>query len=111
MSLPNVFPNYDTIQIKGCRPKVIDEISLPNAFTPNGDGRNDVFRIPYPKGQIVGVELRIFNRWGQSVYILRNVKDSWDGANCDMGVYFYSLKYLDNTGAVHVQKGDVTLIR
>ena len=105
------FSFYDTIQLKGCRPKIIDEIPLPNAFTPNGDGRNDVFRIPYPKGQIVGVELRIFNRWGQTVYILRNVKDAWDGANCDMGVYFYSLKYLDNTGAVHFQKGEVTLIR
>ena len=105
------FSYYDTIQIKGCRPKVIHEIALPNAFTPNGDGRNDVFRIPYPKGQIVGVVLRIFNRWGQTVYILRNVKDAWDGANCDMGVYFYSLKYLDNTGAVHFQKGEVTLIR
>jgi len=105
------FSYYDTIQIKGCRPKVIEEVSLPNAFTPNGDGRNDVFRIPYPKGQIVGVELRIFNRWGQTVYILRNVKDAWDGVNCDMGVYFYSLKYLDNTGAVHFQKGEVTLIR
>ncbi len=101
----------DTIAMLGCLPKEIDSIWMPSAFTPNGDGKNDKFRIPYPKFQVVSVDLRIYDRFGQEVYRIRDVNDGWDGKGRDVGVYYYYLKYSDVTGKNHFQKGDVTLLR
>lgn len=59
--------------------KVINDTYLeaPSAFTPNGDGNNDVFRF---EGQnIKSFELKIFNRWGKMVYSTHNIQDGWDG--------------------------------
>jgi gliding motility-associated-like protein len=101
----------DTINLLGCPPKEIDSIWIPNAFTPNGDGLNDVFRIPFPKYQVVSVDLRIYGRFGNEVCRITDVKGGWDGGKCDLGVYFYFLRYKDVTGKEHFQKGDITLMR
>ncbi|NRA49116.1 MAG: gliding motility-associated C-terminal domain-containing protein, partial [Phaeodactylibacter sp.] len=53
---------------------------LPNAFTPNGDGQNDVFR-PYPYCFIDRVEFTVFNRWGQVVFTTNDPDLNWDGNN------------------------------
>ena len=88
-------------------------VSLPTAFTPNGDRNNDFFR-PLYAGYHRFHEFRIVNRWGQVVFNSTNNKMQWDGTYNgvpqDMGVYFYYLKY-DCGGETREQKGDVTLIR
>ena len=92
-----------------------DEVFIPNAFSPNGDGRNDEFGL---KGA-AGIELKeffIFNRWGQAVFKAQNLFDSWNGhfkgVDAEMGTYFYHVKYIClSTGKVYYKKGDLILVR
>ncbi len=67
--------------------------SLPNAFTPNGDGDNERF-IPYPFCFIERVEFKVFNRWGEVVFTTTDPNLNWDGTNRNGqelpdGVYYY----------------------
>jgi gliding motility-associated-like protein len=88
-------------------------ISMPNAFTPNGDGRNDFYQ-PLFQGYHRFHVFRITNRWGQTVFESSQNQMKWDGTldgvPQDMGVYFYYIKY-DCGGEKLEQSGDVTLIR
>jgi len=88
--------------------------SYPNAFTPNGDGRNDRFRI-ITYGNMESYELSIFDRWGQRVFTTADPIIGWDGnyhgQPCEIGTYFYLLRAKCLTGHYEEQKGDITLIR
>ena len=88
-------------------------VTFPNAFTPNGDGHNDIFR-PITAGNHTIHVFRIVNRWGQTVYESVNERAAWDGTlggvPQDIGVYYYYLKY-DCGGKTMEEKGDVNLIR
>ena len=73
--------------------------TLPNTFTPNGDGSNDTY-IPYPYCFIESIELNIFNRWGQLVYETRDPSISWKGENMNgdelpSGTYYYTCKVFE----------------
>jgi len=87
---------------------------IPSAFTPNGDGLNDVFRPVGLKYQRL-VDFRIFNRWGEVVFSTANAKEGWDGTfkgtPQDAGVYLYNVVVAKPDGTNKVYKGDVTLIR
>lgn len=67
---------------------------LPNVFTPNASGENDVFRPISPSPMSVeSVEFKVFNRWGQKVYERNDdIYLNWDGSGLPDGVYFYSAK-------------------
>ena len=86
---------------------------FPNAFTPNGDGKNDIFR-PITTGHHPVHIFSITNRWGQTVFETVDERSGWDGqfngVPQDMGVYFYYIKY-DCNGKTLEEKGDVTLVR
>lgn len=89
-------------------------VYFPNAFTPNGDGVNDVFR-PITSGtQKLNVFL-IENRWGQVVYESRDQYKGWDGkinnTPQDVGTYFYMIRYQCADGKDYMAKGDFELIR
>ncbi len=64
------------------------QFKIPNVFTPNGDGRNDVF-------EIVGienfdrVEITVVNRWGNEVYRNNNYRNNWNGQGLNEGTYYY----------------------
>lgn len=94
-------------------PDACCKVTFPSAFTPNGDGKNDVFR-PLTDGYHRFHSFRITNRWGQTVFESTNSKVEWDGTfggtPQDMGVYFYFIKF-DCGGSTYMDKGDVTLIR
>ncbi|MDB5252531.1 MAG: hypothetical protein JWP27_1700 [Flaviaesturariibacter sp.] len=90
-------------------------IAVPNAFTPNNDGKNDRFHV-LNAVKAEDFELMIFNRWGQLVFRTRNWKEGWDGriGNKDQGtgVYVWSLRYSDrDTKRKMEQKGTMVLIR
>ncbi|MBC6697696.1 DUF7948 domain-containing protein [Hymenobacter puniceus] len=57
-----------------------------NIITPNGDGKNETFRL---LGQLRGAEIRIFNRWGREVYHASRYDDSWQGEEQPTGLYYY----------------------
>ncbi|MCB0734030.1 MAG: gliding motility-associated C-terminal domain-containing protein [Bacteroidetes bacterium] len=83
-------------------------ILVPSAFTPDNDGKNDLFG---PGGLgVVNYDLSIYNRWGELIYQTTEGKP-WDGKDALMGVYYYSLKMLDYNGKPHYAYGTVSLIR
>lgn len=90
-----------------------DTIFIPNIFTPNGDGQNDVLTIG--GDGLEGLSCSIFNRWGEQVAALNLPKQGWDGSvngmECSAGVYFYVLTGKDKEGREVVKKGSVTLYR
>jgi gliding motility-associated-like protein len=70
---------------------------LPNVFTPNGDGKNDLF-VPFPYKYIQDIDLKIFNRWGTLVFQTTDKDINWDGKEQEdgkalsEGVYYYTCK-------------------
>lgn len=88
-------------------------IYIPNAFTPDGNGVNDVFKI-YAKG-VKRIEFRVFDRWGEKVFESTDLERGWDGHfkgyALPPAVYTYTafLEFLDGYQAR--RKGSVTLIR
>ena len=61
---------------------------IPNVFTPNGDGRNDVFEIVGIEG-FDRVEITVVNRWGNEVYRNNNYRNDWNGQGLNEGTYYY----------------------
>ena len=90
------------------------EIVLPTAFTPNGDGRNDVMRA-IATGRYDVEYMRIVNRWGQVVYESRQNGQGWDGIYNgepqDMDTYYYVVRYKCLGGGVMEKKGEFILVR
>jgi gliding motility-associated-like protein len=90
---------------------------FPNAFTPNGDGSNDVFAPIFGCG-VSSMRLRVFNRWGQKVFETTDPARGWDGryegADLPSEVYVWTLDYTVDTAGNQtslVQRGSLTLIR
>jgi len=88
-------------------------IFIPNSFTPNNDGNNDVLRV---RGRIVEkMYLAIYNRWGEMVFETNNQNTGWDGnykgRTADPGVFTYYLKGNCIDGQEFLQKGNITLLR
>jgi gliding motility-associated-like protein len=93
---------------------VYDPIIMPNAFTPNGDGLNEYFRIP---PTITGFNLTnfaIYNRWGEMIFETSDISPGWDGTfqgnPCDIGTYIYVITGSNAKGKVFL-KGCVSLFR
>ncbi len=93
---------------------------LPNAFTPNGDGKNELF-IPYPYCFIDRIEIKIFNRWGQLIFETSNPDIQWDGTNLAgkevvEGVYYYTCMVYEErvsgiTASENALSGYIELVR
>lgn len=86
---------------------------VPNTFTPNGDGENDIFRV---KGlKLDEVYFAVYNRWGERVFETNDLSKGWDGnykgRPADVGVFGWYLKVKCKNGAETFKKGNVTLIR
>lgn len=90
------------------------DLGLPSAFSPNGDGHNDVFRLKQTCGFTI-TDFRIYNRWGQIVFSSSNPADGWDGkyhnAEAKSGVYVYVLSGNTDSDEKITLKGSVTLLR
>ncbi len=89
-------------------------ITVPNAFTPNGDGKND-FLYPLNAFNATNLEFKIYNRYGQLVFETRDWTRKWDGTiNGQLqspGTYVWTLRYTDISGKIFFQKGSSVLIR
>lgn len=89
---------------------------MPNAFSPNKDGRNDIFRIPNGEYQKIH-RFEVYNRWGKRVFSTTDPNIGWDGTDenngkdCDQGVYVYIITIELPNKEIRTYKGDVTLIR
>ena len=84
-------------------------VVIPNVFTPNGDGYNDVFKIT--TNGIKDLTCDIFNRWGTKIHTLSSVNDLWDGSGSVDGTYFYILKATGYDGKEYTEKGFISLFK
>jgi len=88
-------------------------IWVPNTFTPDGSGRNDVFKVI--GGNIKTMELHIYNRWGELVKTLKSLDEFWDGTYvgnlCQDGTYTWTLTYKTLRDEVIIRTGHVNLLR
>ncbi|HSI90251.1 MAG TPA: gliding motility-associated C-terminal domain-containing protein, partial [Adhaeribacter sp.] len=89
------------------------KIFVPSAFTPNGDGLNDVFEV---KGRFQSnFTLLILNRWGQIIFESRDARKGWDGkingTEAPVGVYAYRIQAIDEQGRKYESSGTVNLLR
>lgn len=89
-------------------------LGIPSAFSPNGDGKNDVFKIVGVTFQTL-MEFRVYNRWGQEVFSTTDINGGWDGTYKgqpqDIGDYKYIIRVGYPDGYTETYKGDVTIIR
>ncbi|MCX2741271.1 gliding motility-associated C-terminal domain-containing protein [Pontibacter anaerobius] len=84
---------------------VPEGIIIPNIFTPNGDGKNDVFVVKnYLEDK--PFQLQIYNRWGKQVAFIPDGRSGWDGSGCSEGLYFYSISISGQE-----KKGWIELVR
>jgi gliding motility-associated-like protein len=92
-------------------------LDIPEGFSPNRDGINDVFVITKPYGTTL--ELEVFNRWGNVVYYNQNYNNEWDGKGTgnflgqDLvdGGYYYTIKAKDSSNNIKLFKGFVIIQR
>ncbi|HEX4850113.1 MAG TPA: gliding motility-associated C-terminal domain-containing protein, partial [Puia sp.] len=102
----------DSIQItaKQCP----DGLIVPNAFTPNGDGHNDILR-PLLYGDIAHFKFEIFNRWGEKVFHTKTPNQGWDGTWNGVAVqpdaFVWFCQYQLNGQPMVTKKGTFVLIR
>jgi gliding motility-associated-like protein len=115
--------NLTVTNIHGCKDSVTQcvvisnnySLYIPDAFTPNGDGLNDVF---LPKGEAVQqYSMYIFDRWGTMIYYTNDINKGWDGTVnggskiCPTDTYVYEINVTDGFNNTHSYIGKVTLIK
>ena len=110
----NDFGCYDEI-IHSVQVDDIFSVFVPTAFTPNGDGLNDIF---LAKGSgISNFEMKIYDRWGELVYVSENIEFGWDGKinhSSDVmenGTYMYHIYVTDYNEKVWVYNGELNLMK
>lgn len=126
---PNVTTTYTVIVTdeKGCAaldnvtviiPEcnlIQSDIFIPNAFSPNGDGENDLLSIYAKKTCVKSFNLQIYDRWGISMFKTNNINDWWDGtfngtqANTTLFIYYCTITSTDNQTVT--KKGNITILR
>jgi gliding motility-associated-like protein len=91
------------------------QIFIPNVFSPNGDGVNDVWEVFVdPSIDVIGIECNVFDRWGNTVFGARALPISWDGKFNEQalqpGVYVYVVKLIHEKDS-QIHSGSLTLVR
>ena len=135
-STPEGCTSYDTILVSVWFQDTLNtdtiavgiNIALPNSFSPNGDNRNDQFRVLtnvdadqnfdngfYEGGAIIEVDFRVYDRYGQMIFRTTDPHEGWDGnykgKPVNTGTYYYMLEYRLIDGVSDSLEGDVTLFR
>ena len=90
------------------------QLIMPNAFSPNNDQINDVYKVKESQN-IVEFRATIFNRWGQKLYEWTNIEGGWDGTyhgqDVKQGTYFVQVKARGADGKTYNIRKDVNLLR
>lgn len=106
----NVVGCTDTAQTELCMENEF-AIYVPDAFTPNGDGFNEVF------GPVTSVRspsffvFRVFDRWGAELFTTQDVNEGWSGANAENGIYAWNVELRDSQNKLRKAMGHVVLLR
>lgn len=109
-----IIDDYGCIDSDSITITIKDGLEVPNVFSPNGDGENDVFYIQH--SGIKSYKIDIFNRWGVLLFTETAPKVYWTGkttagVNVPAGVYFYIIEATSVTGEIYKLKGNIDLFR
>lgn len=113
VTAPNGCMQMTQVNFSLVQPKVV----VPNAFSPNGDEVNDIFRLRVLEGAVTILEMSIYNRWGDKIFSSTEPDAIWDGKMDDgkdapSDIYVYFIRWQRSDGALQPpQKGDVALLR
>jgi len=92
-----------------------EDIFIPNVFSPNGDGHNDLFRIHSGKPCIKDFKISVYDRWGVVVFKTDKIADWWDGTanglKVNEGVFFYICDIISTDDQVVHRNGNVTVLK
>lgn len=111
-------PNFCVGELTQVEIKVVEsdlgiDLQIPEAFSPNGDSKNNTFVIKTNR-QPESFNLKIFNRWGNQLFETANIENQWDGKyknkDCSDGVYYYILEIKFSAGS-QAYKGSVYIKR
>ena len=110
MPAANIHANADAIEA----PPILGMDSIPNVFTPNGDGNNDVFNLKVKN--FTSIQVTILDMKGSIVYGWTAADGNWNGklpngAEAPKGLYFYTIQATGTDGLIHNKQGSVTLSR
>lgn len=97
------------------------QIHVPNAFTPNGDGKNDVFRpvtifgYNQTDNAFKMYRFEVFNRWGERIFETNRIEEGWDGTymgeKVESGMFMYQIRFFGLDHKVYMKEGSVLLMR
>lgn len=92
---------------------LIDELYVPNSFSPNGDGKNDIWKA---YGYLIKeIQMKVFNQWGQLIFESTDPAKGWDGTfkgqQQPAGVYIYTIRVLSYDGSIINKKGSINLVK
>lgn len=111
-TLTSTQPDSDAANNTSTVKKEILDLTFPNVITPNGDGKNDVFKVlglnAYPENS-----MSIYNRWGNEIWRSRGTtyQNEWNGNGLNEGTYFYVIKLKDKTGTINTINGWIMLLK
>jgi len=115
----NTVFNLSVVDVNGCKAsgdvvvKVLYKMHMPSAFTPNKDGKNDVFRVP-PGSSVTLQQFSVYDRWGHIIFSTAEISKGWDGSyrglDLPAGTYIYLVQGMLYDKKL-LEKGTVTLIR
>jgi gliding motility-associated-like protein len=100
-------------------PDAACQLYLPNAFSPNGDGKNDLFKVNVGSNCTINAfNLRVYDRWGNQVFESQSVETAWDGTHkgelVKADLYLFHLQYsvVADTSAVPItQTGELYIVK
>ena len=91
------------------------KLEIPNAFTPNGDGINDIFKVKDGYESIISFEAVVFNRWGKKLYEWKELDGGWDGksggSDVPDGAYYLVVKARGADGRKYDTKKVINILR
>jgi gliding motility-associated-like protein len=102
------------VKIKDCN---VLEIWIPNSFTPDGDGINDLFMTTINNPEYLKeYELTVYDRWGKLIFITQDYLSGWNGKNhknkeCSAGVYTAVIKYKNSNNQDFIKRTAITLLK
>jgi len=112
-TIPNFFNCDSVISIDLTIESCESILFVPNIFSPNGDGQNDIL---FVRGEYIQeIIFRIYDRWGEKIFESNDINNGWDGnykgKPLAVGVYTYYVKVKLNDGNDDIKKGNVSLVR